>query len=112
MLCWATALAITMAVAPAAGADTFCVDRAGCPDPGHNFTTIQQAITAAEANNPASPPASPDLIRVGDGIFHEAITEGGDNPVDIVGAGANRSTPVSASAFSPSSGRRGSSATR
>jgi hypothetical protein len=87
MLCFATALVITMAVAPTAGADAFCVDHAGCADPGHNFTTIQQAINAAEANNPASPPASPDLILVGDGVFHEAITEGGDNPVDIVGSG-------------------------
>lgn len=87
MLCWATALVVTLALAPPAGADTFCVERAGCPDPGHNFTTIQQAISAAELNNPPSPPASPDLILVGDGVFHEAITEGGDNPVDIVGSG-------------------------
>ncbi len=87
MLSGARPLVITMAVAPTAGADTFCVDRAGCSDPGHNFTTVQQAISAAEANNPASPPASPDLILVGDGVFHEAVTEGGDNPVDIVGSG-------------------------
>lgn len=92
MLCSATALVITLAVAPTAGADTFCVNRPGCIDPGHNFTTIQEAISAAEANNPASPPASPDSILVGDGVFHEAITEGGDNPVDIVGAGPRTDT--------------------
>jgi hypothetical protein len=87
ILCWATAAVITMVVAPTASADTFCVERAGCADPGHNFTTIQQAISAAEMNNPVSPPASPDTILVGDGVFHEAVTEGGDNPVDIVGSG-------------------------
>jgi hypothetical protein len=86
-LCWAIAVLISLAVAPAAGADTFCVERSGCADPGHNFATIQQAISAADANNPTSPPASPDLILVGDGVFHEAVTEGSDNPVDIVGSG-------------------------
>ncbi len=92
MLWWASALVIALAVASTAGADTFCVNRSGCSDPGHNFTTIQQAISAAEANNPASPPASPDLILIGDGVFHEAVTEGGDNPVDIVGSGPRTET--------------------
>jgi hypothetical protein len=32
MLCWATGLLLAMAVAPTAGADTFCVDRPGCAD--------------------------------------------------------------------------------
>lgn len=86
-LCLATALVITMAVAPAAGADTFCVNSPGCADPSHNFTTIQQAISAANANNPPSPPATPDRILVGEGVFHEAVTDGTDNPVDIVGSG-------------------------
>ncbi len=86
-LCSATALAVALAVAPTAGADTFCVNHSGCADPGHNFTTIQQAVNAAEANNPAEPPASPDLILLGNGVFDEAVTEGGDNPVDIVGSG-------------------------
>ena len=88
MVCLATTLMIMLAVASTAGADTFCVNRPGCADPGHNFTTIQQAIAAAQANNPASPPASPDSILVGDGVFHEAVTDGAaDNPVDIVGSG-------------------------
>lgn len=65
-----------MAVAPTAGADTFCVERPGCPDPGDNFTTIQQAIAAADANDPPSPPFIIDLILVGNGVFHEAVTEG------------------------------------
>lgn len=86
-LCLATAVVVTMAVAPTAAADTFCVSSPGCADPSHNFTTIQQAISAADANNPTSPPASPDRILVGDGVFHEAVTDGADNPVDIVGSG-------------------------
>ncbi len=82
-----TALLITLAATSTAAADTFCVKHTGCSDAGHNFTTIGLAINAAELNNPASPPASPDLILVGDGVFHEAVDEGGDNPVDIVGSG-------------------------
>lgn len=75
-------------VAPAAAADTFCVNRAGCPDPGHNFTTIKGAIDAAKANNPSLPAVpSPDSILVGDGVFHEAVADGTDNPVDIEGSG-------------------------
>jgi hypothetical protein len=87
MLCWMTAVVIAMVAAPAALADTFCVKHAGCADAGHEFTTILQAINAAKANNPGSPPFSADLILVGDGVFHEAVTEGVDNPVDIVGSG-------------------------
>ena len=86
-LCLLAALLIATAVAPTANADTFCVNRTGCADPGHNFTTIQQAISAAKTNNPASPPPSPDSILVGDGVFHEAVSDGSDNPVDIFGSG-------------------------
>src|SRR5215211_3958461 len=79
---------LTLAVAPAAQADTFCVNRTGCADPGNNFTTIQQAIAAADANDPPSPAlATRDRILIGDGVFHEAVDNGFDNPIDIVGAG-------------------------
>src|SRR5215213_3107028 len=92
----ASALAVvivTLALAPAAHADTFCVNGAGCADPGHNFTTIQQAIAAADANDPVSPAlATRDRIVVGDGVFHEAIDNGFDNPIDIVGAGPRTAT--------------------
>ena len=93
-LCWALAAVITIAVAPAAGADTFCVDREGCvPGPTHNFTTIQQAVDAADANDPPSPePASRDNILVGAGVFHGAVDNGFDNPVDIVGSGPRTAT--------------------
>src|SRR5215211_728157 len=84
----ALAFLIIALAAPAAQADTFCVSRPGCADPGHNFMTIQGAIDAADANDPAFPePALRDLILVGDGIFHETVNDGFDNPVDIVGAG-------------------------
>jgi hypothetical protein len=84
----ALAFLIVALAAPAAQADTFCVSRPGCDDPGHNFMTIQGAMVAADANDPAFPePPVRDLILVGDGIFHEAVNNGSDNPVDIVGAG-------------------------
>lgn len=85
-------LIMPLAVAPAAQADTFCVNRSGCA-PGHDFTTIQQAIAAADANDPLFP-ALPtrDRILVGDGVFHEAVDNGSDNPIDIVGAGPRTAT--------------------
>ena len=51
----ALAFLIVALAAPAAQADTFCVNRPGCADPGHNFTTISAAIVAADANDPAFP---------------------------------------------------------
>src|SRR5215213_965923 len=84
----ALAFLIIAMAAPAAQADTFCVNHAGCADAGHNFTTISAAIVAADANDPASPAAAVrDQILVGDGVFHETVDNGFDNPVDIVGAG-------------------------
>ncbi len=83
----ATTLALTLGVASTASADTFCVEHAGCPGLDHNFTKIQEAIAAADANDPATPPPTPDTILVGDGVFHEAVNDGGENPVDIVGSG-------------------------
>ena len=88
----ALAFLIVALAAPAAQADTFCVNRPGCADPGHNFTTIQAAIVAADANDPAMQPPVRDLILVGDGIFHETVNNGSDNPVDIVGAGPRTAT--------------------
>ncbi len=84
----AVAFLIIALAAPAAQADTFCVNRPGCADPGHNFTTISAALVAADANDGGSPgTAVRDQILVGDGIFHETVNDGFDNPVDIVGAG-------------------------
>src|SRR5919198_3092544 len=86
-------LIVTLAIVPSAHADTFCVMRAGCADAGHNFTKIQDAIAAADANDPASPAlASRDRILVGDGVFHEVVDNGFDNPIDIVGAGPRTAT--------------------
>ena len=86
-------LVITLAAPAVAGADTFCVSRAGCADPAHNFTTIQAAIAAADANDPpGAGNASRDLILVGDGVFHEAVDNGFDNPIDIVGSGPRTAT--------------------
>lgn len=86
-------LMVTLAVAPAARADTYCVSGPGCADPGHNFTTIQPAVAAADANDPPFPQlATRDLILVGDGVFHEAVVNGFDNPVDIVGSGQRTPT--------------------
>jgi len=86
-------LIATLAAAPLAHADTFCVNRAGCADPGHNFTTIQMAVAAADANDPpGAGNASRDLILVGDGVFHEAVDNGFDNPIDIVGSGQRTAT--------------------
>jgi hypothetical protein len=76
----ALAFLIVALAAPAAQADTFCVSRPGCADPAHNFTTIQAAIVAADANDPVFPePPVRDLILVGDGIFHETVNNGSDN---------------------------------
>ncbi len=88
LLAGATVLALTLGLASTASADTFCVQRAGCPDPGHNFTKIQEAIAAAAANNPMMGVPTPDSVLVGDGVFHEAVDDGSNNPVDVVGSGA------------------------
>jgi hypothetical protein len=86
-------LIVNLALAAAAHADTFCVNRAGCPDPGDNFPTIQAAVVAADANDPPAPaPATRDRILVGEGVFHEAVDNGFDNPIDIVGAGPRTAT--------------------
>jgi hypothetical protein len=86
----ATALALTLGAVSTARADTFCVEHSGCPALDHNFTKIQEAIVAADANDPTSGVPSPDTILVGDGVFHEAVEDGFDNPVDIVGSGPRR----------------------
>src|SRR4029079_912283 len=84
----AFAFLIVAVAAPAAQADTFCVNRPGCADAGHNFATISAALVAADANDGGSPgTAVRDQILVGDGVFHETVNNGFDNPVDIVGAG-------------------------
>ena len=85
-----TALALTLGVASVASADTFCVKAAGCSDPAHNFTKIQEAIAAAGANNPTMGVASPDSIFVGDGVFDEPVDDGAASPVDIVGSGPRK----------------------
>jgi hypothetical protein len=82
-----------LAFAHAARADTFCVNDAGCADAGHNFTTIQGAIAAADANDPMSPQLpTRDLIMVGEGVYNETVDNGLNNPVDIVGSGPRTAT--------------------
>src|SRR2546423_6087208 len=84
----AASVGILLAAAPPASADTFCVNRTGCPDPGHNFTTVQDAMDAAAANN-APYPATPsrDTILIGKGVYNGAIDNGFNNPVDVFGSG-------------------------
>lgn len=80
-------LLVVLALAPAARADTFCVNRSGC-EPGGTFTTIAQAVAAANANDPPAPAVSSrDVILVGDGVYNEAVSDGADNTIDIVGSG-------------------------
>jgi hypothetical protein len=85
----ALVLAVALAGAEAASADTFCVSHPGCAaGPGHNFTTISAALMAADANDPV-PPGTPtrDTIRIGNGTFNEAVSKTSDNPVDVFGSG-------------------------
>src|SRR5947208_12103070 len=84
----AASVGILLAAAPPASADTFCVNRTGCPDPGHNVTTVQDAMDAAAANN-APYPATPtrDTILIGTGVYNGAVDNGFDNPVDVFGSG-------------------------
>src|SRR5262249_39296646 len=67
-----------------AGADTFCGNHAGCPDAGHNFTTLGAAIDAGDGNDGGGPVK--DTVLVGTGEFDPFSTHVG-HPVDVAGSG-------------------------
>jgi PKD domain-containing protein len=82
----APALALFIAVLPAAAsAATFCVHSP--PEcVGTNATTLQNALNAADANG-----ANRDEIRIGTGLFNDgpAVNLAG-SPVDLIGVAANK----------------------
>ena len=75
-----------LALPPAAGAETFCVEKPSCD--GTNQPTLQDAIAAAGAS-----PGIPDRIELGGKPFEEGpYVAADDNPVKIIGAGRTRTT--------------------
>jgi hypothetical protein len=89
----ASAAAVALLFAAPARAETFCVQDASCtgtPQPG-----LQSALDAAAVNVDDR-----DTIRIGPVALTEAATDGSGNKVDIVGAGADR-TSISAAGVTP-----------
>ena len=77
------AACVVLVFASSADAAVFCVKDAACPAGGIDKGTIEDAFTAANAD------ALEDIIRLGAGNY-DVLGLGSSKPVDIVGAGINK----------------------